>query len=98
MSEQQAGHDHTHSMTKQTLRLAFFLTILIVAAQVVGGLREKHRIGHTTFQFECSGRQGTCRDSDGLYCSMEEQEDLHDHRHEHTEKQDVSTERMRERQ
>jgi len=38
MSEQQAGHDHTHSMTKQTLRLAFFLTILIVAAQVVGGL------------------------------------------------------------
>ena len=45
MSEQQAGHDHTHSMTKQTLRLAFFLTILIVAAQVVGGLREKHRAG-----------------------------------------------------
>src|SRR2546423_11477397 len=146
-----AEDHHTHGLAKQTLRLAFFLTLIIVAAEVTGGLlanslallsdaghaltdlfalglawfaaaqadrpanrplsectpilialettlREKHRIGHTTFQFECSDHQGTCRDSDGLYCSMEEQEDLHDHRHEHTAKQDVSTERIRERQ
>ncbi len=33
-----AGHNHTHSMAKQTLRLAFFLTIIIVAAEVIGGL------------------------------------------------------------
>ena len=32
-----AGHDHTHSMTKQTLRLAFFLTIIILAAELIGG-------------------------------------------------------------
>src|SRR5215469_8626695 len=32
------GHDHTHSMAKQTLRLAFFLTILILGAEVTGGL------------------------------------------------------------
>lgn len=38
MSTNQAEHDHTHGMAKQTLRLAFFLTILIVAAQVVGGV------------------------------------------------------------
>ncbi len=38
MSEKQTGHDHTHSMTRWALRLAFFLTIFIVAAQVVGGL------------------------------------------------------------
>ena len=71
-------------------------TPILIALETT--LREKHHIGHTTFQFECSDHQGTCRDSDGLYCSMEEQEDLHDHRHEHTAKQDVSTERMRERQ
>ncbi len=33
-----AGHDHTHGMAKQTLRLAFFLTLIIVAAEVTGGL------------------------------------------------------------
>src|SRR6266704_4511418 len=33
-----AGHDHAHGMAKQTLRLAFFLTLIIVAAQVIGGL------------------------------------------------------------
>jgi cobalt-zinc-cadmium efflux system protein len=33
-----AGHDHGHSMAKQTLRLAFFLTLIIVAAEVIGGL------------------------------------------------------------
>src|SRR5579859_2484354 len=33
-----AGHDHVHSMAKQTLRLAFFLTLIIVAAEVIGGL------------------------------------------------------------
>src|SRR5438270_10341902 len=32
------GHDHSHGMAKQTLRLAFFLTLIIVAAEVSGGL------------------------------------------------------------
>jgi len=31
-------HDHTHGMAKQTLRLAFFLTIIILLAGVVGGI------------------------------------------------------------
>jgi cobalt-zinc-cadmium efflux system protein len=30
-------HDHTHGMARQTLRLAFFLTIFILAAELVGG-------------------------------------------------------------
>ena len=33
-----AGHDHTHGMAKKTLRLAFFLTLIILAAEVIGGL------------------------------------------------------------
>src|SRR5256712_5282394 len=33
-----AGHDHAHGMAKQTLRLAFFLTLIIVAAEVIGGI------------------------------------------------------------
>lgn len=32
-----AGHDHTHGMAKQTLRIAFLLTILILAAELIGG-------------------------------------------------------------
>ncbi len=32
-----AGHDHTHGMAKQTLRLAFFLTMIILAAELIGG-------------------------------------------------------------
>src|SRR5579884_1974283 len=32
-----AGHNHTHGMAKQTLRLAFFLTIIILVAELVGG-------------------------------------------------------------
>ncbi len=32
------GHDHTHGMAKQTLRLAFFLTLIILAAELIGGL------------------------------------------------------------
>src|SRR5437588_4756234 len=32
------GHYHSHGMAKQTLRLAFFLTLIIVAAEVSGGL------------------------------------------------------------
>jgi cobalt-zinc-cadmium efflux system protein len=31
------GHDHTHGMAKKTLRLAFFLTLVILLAEVVGG-------------------------------------------------------------
>ena len=31
-------HDHTQGMARQTLRLAFFLTLLILAAEVIGGL------------------------------------------------------------
>src|SRR5437867_7053387 len=40
MSERHAGHahNHTHSMVKQTLRLAFLLTIIILAAELLGGL------------------------------------------------------------
>ncbi|MBV9020303.1 MAG: cation transporter [Ktedonobacteraceae bacterium] len=33
-----AGHDHTHGMVKQSLRIAFFLTIIILAAELIGGL------------------------------------------------------------
>jgi len=38
MSSEQGGHDHTHGMAKQTLRLAFFLSLIIVAVEVGGGL------------------------------------------------------------
>lgn len=37
MSMDHAGHNHTHGMAKQTLRLAFFLTIIILLAEVIGG-------------------------------------------------------------
>ena len=37
MSTGHAGHDHTHGMAKQTLRLAFFLTMIILAAELIGG-------------------------------------------------------------
>ena len=33
-----AGHDHSHGMAKETLRLAFFLTLIIITAEVAGGL------------------------------------------------------------
>src|SRR5437660_9109181 len=33
-----AEDHHTHGLAKQTLRLAFFLTLIIVAAEVTGGL------------------------------------------------------------
>ena len=33
-----SGHNHTHGMAKQTLRLAFFLTLIILAAELAGGL------------------------------------------------------------
>src|SRR5258708_39330548 len=38
-SHEHAGHnhDHTHGMAKQSLRLAFFLTMLILAAELIGG-------------------------------------------------------------
>lgn len=32
-----AGHNHTHGMAKHTLQMAFFLTIIILAAELVGG-------------------------------------------------------------
>src|SRR5947209_15893347 len=38
MSTGHEGHSHTQGMAKQTLRLAFFLTMLIIAAEVTGGL------------------------------------------------------------
>src|SRR5487761_1609712 len=38
MSNGRTEHDHTHGMAKQTLRLAFFLSLVIVAAEVTGGL------------------------------------------------------------
>jgi cobalt-zinc-cadmium efflux system protein len=33
-----AEHDHTHSMAKQALQLAFFLTIIILVAEITGGI------------------------------------------------------------
>src|SRR6202045_3128912 len=40
MSHEHSGHNHnhTHGMAKQTLRIAFFLTIIILVAELVGGL------------------------------------------------------------
>ena len=38
MSHSHAGHDHTHGMAKQTLRLAFFLSLIILAAELGGGI------------------------------------------------------------
>src|SRR5438132_2076668 len=38
MSTGHEGHTHTHGMAKKTLRLAFFLTMLIIAAEVTGGI------------------------------------------------------------
>lgn len=42
MSSEQHSHDHTHNhthgMARQTLRLAFFLTMVILAAEVTGGV------------------------------------------------------------
>ncbi len=40
MSQQHAGHshNHTHGMAKQTLRIAFFLTIIILVAGLAGGV------------------------------------------------------------
>jgi cobalt-zinc-cadmium efflux system protein len=38
MSAGHSGHDHTHGMAKKTLRVAFFLTLIILAAEVTGGL------------------------------------------------------------
>ncbi len=32
------GHDHTHGLAKNGLRLAFFLTILILLAELIGGV------------------------------------------------------------
>src|SRR5438270_2414455 len=37
MSSGHAGHNHAHGMAKQTLRLAFFLTMIILAAELIGG-------------------------------------------------------------
>src|SRR5579863_7761599 len=38
MKSLHAGHNHTHSMAKRSLRLAFFLTMIILVAELVGGL------------------------------------------------------------
>src|SRR5215467_12157596 len=32
------GHNHTHGLARNSLRLAFFLTLIIVIAEVIGGL------------------------------------------------------------
>jgi cobalt-zinc-cadmium efflux system protein len=33
-------------------------------------LRDKYRIRHSTFQFECDGHQGKCSEIRGPYCHM----------------------------
>lgn len=37
MSNGYAGHNHTHHMARQSLRLAFFLTVIILIAELAGG-------------------------------------------------------------
>jgi len=37
MSTKHTNPNHTHGMAKQTLRLAFFLTLFILAAELIGG-------------------------------------------------------------
>jgi cobalt-zinc-cadmium efflux system protein len=38
MSNGHAGHNHTQHIARQSLRLAFFLTVIILIAELVGGL------------------------------------------------------------
>ena len=38
MSNGQNGHNHTHGMARNSLRLAFFLTLIILIVELVGGL------------------------------------------------------------
>src|SRR5947209_19233913 len=38
MSNGHSGHNHTHGLARNSLRLAFFLTIIILAAELVGGI------------------------------------------------------------
>jgi cobalt-zinc-cadmium efflux system protein len=38
MSKVHRGHSHTHGMARNSLRLAFFLTLIILIAELVGGL------------------------------------------------------------
>src|SRR5260221_8092009 len=38
MSNGHAGHNHAYGMARQSLRLAFFLTMVILIAEVAGGL------------------------------------------------------------
>src|SRR6266849_271694 len=38
MSNGNSGHNHTHGMARNTLRLAFFLTLIILIVELVGGL------------------------------------------------------------
>ena len=38
MSNGHSGHNHTHGMARNTLRLAFFLTLIILIVELVGGL------------------------------------------------------------
>jgi cobalt-zinc-cadmium efflux system protein len=37
MNNGHVGHNHTHGMAKQSLRLAFFLTMIILVTELVGG-------------------------------------------------------------
>ncbi|HEX6109638.1 MAG TPA: cation diffusion facilitator family transporter [Ktedonobacteraceae bacterium] len=38
MSNGHSGHNHTHGMARNSLRLAFFLTLIILIAELIGGL------------------------------------------------------------
>src|SRR5579863_2736389 len=38
MNNSHPGHTHVHHIAKQSLRIAFFLTIIILAAELIGGL------------------------------------------------------------
>ena len=38
MSDSRSGHNHTHGLARNSLRLAFFLTLIILITELVGGL------------------------------------------------------------
>src|SRR5947208_2082678 len=75
-------------MAWQTLRLAFFLSLIIVVAEVGGGV-----LAHSLALLSDAGHALTdifalglawfaTAQMDGLYCQLEENKTIHDHDHE----------------
>src|SRR2546429_9355196 len=38
MSNGHSGHNHTHGLARNSLRLAFYLTLIILTAELIGGV------------------------------------------------------------